>query len=214
MSYPIQLNVVEASTPAAFDFMIYPQQHPDTYQYLQNQFANISATISDSARRFMEEGKAAVEKFCDGSLERAARATIRMAKNLINPNVIQSYDTLEEIQSAPPLMQRYIMTDPYLREKFNQQLCAGYSGSYLDMDPGCIREWQYDWRRVNNSIVQFQGEGENEQWVATSFFEDLREGDRELHFEEKVDILSTLEIARMFAKAGEDPTCPYGSKIG
>lgn len=208
----MQLNVVQASSPMAFDMMIYPNVHPGTYQYLQNQFSNLSATILDSGRQFLEQGRAMVQKFCDGSLERAARATIRMAKTMLNPNAIQYYSTLEDIQAASPLMQRYIMSDVYLRGKYEQQLCSGYSGSYIDMDPGLKGEDHYDWRRVNNGIVQF--DDTTDKWKSTTYFEDLREGDRDLRFDEQIDILNTQQIARMFAMGGDDPTCPFGSKIG
>ena len=214
MRPPCSLNVIEASSPEVFNLMIYPDQHPGTYQYLQNQLGNISSTIFESGRKLIEESRSMMEKFCDGSIERAARATIRMANNLINPNAIRRYNSLEDIQAASPLMIRYIMSEPYLRDKLQSNLCSGFSNAYIDVEPGFSKWLHYDYRRVNNGIVHFEGEGEDEQWVARNFFEDLREGDRELLFEQKIDILHTQDLAKIFAEAGQDPTNPYGGEIG
>lgn len=212
----IALNVVETSTPDTFDFLAYSPAHPSTINYLQNQFANISNTILDSGRKFIEEGKVMMEKFCDGTIDRAARAALRMATNVINPNLIQRLDSLEDIQMSGPLMQRYIMSEPYIREKFHQQTCSGYAGSYVDLDPdpSFLREWHYDWRRVHDGIVEFKGEGDQEQWVSTTYFEELREGDRNLDFLEKIDIISTQELARLYMEHGQDATNPFGGEVG
>lgn len=210
----MHINVIDSSTPEVHDYLYYPDQHPGTYAYIQNQFQNIGSTILESGRQFIEQSKTMFAQFYDHSIERAAKAAIRMAKGLVNPNSIQRYDTLEDIQSAPPLMQRYIMAEPYIREKFHQQLCSGFAGSYIDPEPGFLREQNYDWRRIHNGIVRYEGEGENEQWVSTTYCEDLRGSDRELTFDEQIDILSVHEIARLFAKEGFDPTCPFGGKIG
>lgn len=210
----IQLNVIETSTPEIWDALVYPQQHPNTIQYIQSQFQNIAPTIMESGRKFIEDSMALHEKFYDSNIERAAKAAVRMVKNLTNPNTIQRLDSLEEIQSASPLMQRYIMSEPYLRQKYQEQLCSAYGGTYIDTDPGFLREWHYDWRRVNNGMVHFIGEGEDEQWRSVTYIEDLKDGDRELTFDEKIDILQTQAIARLFAEAGEDPTDPFGGKIG
>lgn len=211
---PIAVNVIETSTPEVFNYLMYPQQDSNTMAYIQNQFQNISQTLTDSGRKFMEESKRLYEKFYDNTVERAARAAVRMARNLVHPNSIQRYDSIEDIQSASPLMQRYIMAEPYIREKFHDQLCSGYAGSYLNVEPGFLNLDHYDWRRINNGLVRTEGDDEDGRWVSTTHFEDLIEGDRELSWEDKVDILHTNELAVLYAKTGIDPTCPFGSKLG
>jgi hypothetical protein len=205
-----QVSVVEVSHPDVFDYMFYPEQHPSTLTYIQNQFTNISSTIMESGKKLIEDSKRMMEKFYDSNIERAARAAIRMAKNLIHPNQVQRLETLETIQAASPVMQRYIMSEPVLRELLDQQLCSGYAGSYMDTDPGTLAKWHYDWRRVNNGIVQLDGE----QWVATTYFEDLKDGDRELTGDEKFDILATQDFAKLCVGRGDDPTNPFGGKVG
>lgn len=210
----IALNVIESSTPEVYEWALYPEQHPSTYQYITNQFQSISHTLLESGRQFIETSKAMVDKFYDTSVERAARAATRAIRNLLHPNSIQRFTQLEEFQAAAPLMQRYIMSEPYIREKYHQQLCSGFAGAYVDMEPGFLREQHYDWRRVHDGIVRFEGEGENEEWVSTTYFEDLRGNDRDLTFDEQIDILQVHEIAKLFAERGQDPTCPYSGKIG
>jgi len=203
---------MESNSPETFDYLLYPEQHPNTFNYIQNQFQNIGSTIMESGRKFVEDSKKLVEQFYDSSVERAARAAVRMAKNIVNPNAINRYDSLEELQSAPPLMQRYIMAEPYIRDKYHHQLCSGFAGNYIDMDPSFLRHEHYDFRRVENGVIRF--EGDNEQWISTTYFEDLREGDKELTWDQKIDIRHNQRIAKMFALAGEDPTSPWGEKIG
>lgn len=210
----LSFNVVRTSTPEVFDYFITPQQDPSTFAYIQNQFQNISSTILDSGRKFIEDSKTLFDQFYDSSIEKAARTAIRMAHNLSNPNQIQELTTLEDIQSAAPLMQRYIMAEPTIRAKFQAQECSGYAGSYMDTEPGFLNMDHYDWRRVNNHMLRFEGEGDQEVWVATAYYEDLLPGDRELEFDEKISISNTWDAIKNWMWEGQDPTCPFGSKLG
>lgn len=211
--YPA-LNVIEVDNPDVFDYFILPEQHHSTRQYIESQFNQLRPTIMESGRKFIEEARGLYERFYDNTVERAAKAAVRIATGLLHPNSIQRFSTLEDIQSAAPLMQRYIMADPFIRQKYNDQLCSGFAGSYVDTDPNVSGPEHYDWRRVNSGVVRFEGTGENERFVATIYSEDLREGDRELTAFEKFDVLDTQELAVLFAKQGKDPTCQFGSSMG
>jgi hypothetical protein len=139
-----------------------------------------------------------------------ARNAIRSARGLLTPNVIQPLVSYEEFQIAQPVMQRYIMAQPDIRQLFFDQRCDGFSDTYVDQQPGKIGETHYDYRRVMNGMMVEEGE----DFVVHHYLDELREGDRELTFHEQVDILSTWQVMSMFMQEKKDPTNIYGGKLG
>lgn len=211
----MQVNVIHANSPLAFDMLVTPEQNPMNNLFISNQFANISNNLSDIGRKFMDTSRALYEKLNDSTAIRAAKMAIRMAKGVFHPNTIVQINSLEELQSAQPVMQRYIMAEPTIRELYHQQKCDGYSDTYYDIYPGLIRAEHYDWRRVMDGIVEDTvDENGNPTWEATTFAEDLAEGDKELTFEEQADIISTWDTVRMFVNAGKDPTSIFNDELG
>ncbi len=123
--------------------------------------------------------------------------------------------TLADLQCAQPIMQRYMMANPMVQQYYFDNRIEGYSDSYVSIDHGKIGEANYDYRRVMNGIVIDVEEPDGSlTWVAPQYYEDLREGDRELDMQEQSTILKSWDILELFLHAGkEDPTSIYGAKI-
>lgn len=207
------VQVVQAGNIATFDYLLYPEQNFMNQTYLENQLNNFSNQISDFGRKFLEETKTIYNKINDSSVIRAAKAAIRSVKGIFHPNSIVALVTLDEIRSAQSAMQRYIMAEPTIRETFHLQRCNGFSDTYVDNYPGQVGEQHYDYRRVMDGIVRDVETEEGYDWVATRYFEELVEGDRELTLNEQVSIMTSWDIAKAFLQAGEDPTDMFGGSL-
>lgn len=200
-----------------FNAFAFPERHQGTMRYLEEQYNRGMEHLTEAGRAFMERGRQVYEKYNSSAALRKARAAVRQVRNMFRNKAIKPLNTLDELQSAGPVMQRYLMANPVVRERYHQQRCDGYSDTYTDMSPSDIGESHYDYRRVMTGVVQdlpVGDDGEEQGWHVKIYLDPLEEGDRELDLEERVDVLSAWDVMNSFmAKGKEDPTSPFGSML-
>lgn len=207
------IQVHHGGTVDSFDFLAFPEQNPANNMYIQNQLSNFSQSLTDIGRKFIETSQAIYERVNDSNAMRIAEAAVRMARGMFHPNTVVHLSTLDELRFAQPMMQRYIMAEPTLREVYHRQQCDGYSDTYADIEPKAISENHYDYRRVMDAvIVDIVDENGDDSWVSRNYIEELHPDDKPLDIIQKADILSTWEIVKMFVAAGQDPTNPFAAK--
>jgi hypothetical protein len=205
------INVIHSGSVDSFDYLAFPNQNPANTLYIQNQLTNFSQSLTDIGRKFIETSQAIYERVNDSNAIRAAKAAVRMAKGMFHPNEIRPLTTMEDIRFAQPIMQRYIMAQPDLRQMYHRQQCDGFSESYVDIEPNRVGLDHYDYRRVMSGIVVDETTPDGEDgWVSRTFFEDERGIDAPLDFADKVNILKTWDLVSMFVEAGKDPSDPFG----
>jgi hypothetical protein len=205
-----EANVIRGGTHE-FDSILYPQQNQRNDDYIKQTLMNIPTTLVNAGTDLFTRALETYKTINSSEMVTRARNALRAAKGVLSNNTIIPLLDVSSMQSASLFMQRWIMAEPTIRNIYNEQLCDGYSSTYQDMHPGDIGEDHYDWRRVMDGVVQY-----NEKSSFVKFYiENLVEGDRELIHDEKVDILSTWDIMKMAVSSGmEDPTDPFGGKIG
>ena len=211
----MQINVIQGAGSAGFDYMMFPEQSPHTQQYLQQQLSRFSETLTDAGRGFMAATTELYNKVANSDAVRKAKAAIRLAKGIFHPNMIVPLETLEDLQSAQPMMQRYIMANQVIRDLYHQQKCDGYSDSYVDIEPGCIGESHHDFQRVMTGVVQdIDLEGGDTAWIARQYYHESHPDDRDLTAVERTDILNAWDLAEAYAKTLVDPTSIFGGSVG
>ncbi len=203
------INIITVDNASAMDHLLYPEQNPLNMVYLQNQFSNLNNTVCDMTRRFFEGAKSTYERIQQSEILNKAKLAINAAKNIFHPNSIIPLQTLSELQLAQPVMQRYVMACPDIRQLYHEQRCSGYVDTYVDMEPNAIQESHYDYRRVTDGIIFI----DNDEWHADIYGEVLIEGDRDLDIVEQHQILGTWDIVKLFVEAGDDPTDMLGGKL-
>lgn len=177
-----------------------------TVNFLQNQLATIQNT--PYLQSFLPVAQMQFENLNGESARRAAEAVIRNATALFEENVIRQLNTIEQLQTASLVMQRWIMTSTLLREQAAAGHIYGWRDTYVDHEPGMTGIFNTDYRRLNQGILQ---EVEDGDWKVTQYFEECPEGEEDLTISKKVDIFSSISFAEQFVKAREeDPTSPYG----
>lgn len=206
------INMIYTDDPYAFDAIVYGEKHPANLEYFRRQTQNVVSNIQDAGRNFFSNLAELNEKFNGSEAMRLGRAAIRAAKSIFKPNIVSSIFDIGGLQQAQPVMQRWIMANPTVRQLYHDQGCDGYADTYIDYHPKKIGNDHYDYRRATNGMVQI--DEQKDEWFVNLHIDDLYDGDRELSHDEKVDIFNTWEIIEMFVKAGkEDPTSASNSNL-
>lgn len=195
-----------------FNSLVYgAQKHPGTLSFLENQVQQFSGALTEFGQAFFNSAKHLYESFNSSEAMRIARAATRKFDSLFMSDKIQSIWDLGRLQHAPLTMQRWIMAQEDVRTLYHQQRCDGYSQTYFDVEPGRRGVEQYDWRRIHHGVVQDTEDG---GWVVHHYLDEIHEGDRELEFEEKVDILNTHDVIRAYVEMGQDdPTSKWNERL-
>ncbi|MNU19668.1 hypothetical protein D3C71_79010 [compost metagenome] len=194
-----------------FNALVYGQKNPGTISFLEREAFTVSPHLTAAGAQFFANQAALFEQYNGAEALRLAAAAVKKVGSIFQPNSIRALLTVPEIQNAPLAMQRWIMAEPTIRELYHQQRCDGFADTYVDMHPGFVGREHYDWRQVQHGMVQTEDE---EAPLATFYFDELAEGDRELTLDEKMDIVSTWEVVKLNAKAGKaDPTSAYGTEL-
>lgn len=200
-----------------FNSLAYGNPHPGTMSFLSQQFENASTALTAAGQRFMENARDLYERISGSDAIRAMRLAGRAIRSMWQLDEVRQLSTIEELQTAPLKMQRWIMAEPSIRREFFNQRVDGFSDTYVDLHPGDIGEDHYDYRRVVDGVVFVEEEPDddgNYNWQATCYLDDLLPDDEELFLEEKIDILDTWAAARAALKARkQDPTSRYGAML-
>lgn len=193
-----------------FDALLYPDQHPNTMAYVEQQFSAFSNTLTETGKVFMEQAKSAYDQIMNSDAILYAKAAIRKATGLLNNDVIRPLESLEDAYSATPLMQRWIMTEPSLRKLHVDQRCEGFSETYVDTDPGKYGILQRDYRLAMSEVVQ---DDDDAAFAVDYYMEELQPGEKELSHIDKVTIQGIWAFVECAVAQGKDPSSPTGNDL-
>lgn len=190
----------------------YGRAHPGTIAYLERSRDRMKSKLNDHGLGLMEASEKLYRRYDDSAVVRLARAATRKVSNLWRPDGISVLSDIGQFQHANYDMVRWNMANPVARRMWMDQECQGYGDKYYDNDPKRVGVQHYDYRRATNHMWL---EIDDDREEATSWDEELIEGDVELHFEEKADIAETWRMLNTYLakKGGDDPTDPYNSSL-
>lgn len=194
------------------------EQHPTTVQYLRNQMSSLQSYVGESATSWAQKAFESYERFSSDNAIRLAQAALRKVTTYFQDDRIMQLDTLAQLQQAQQRMQRFIMADPYVRERYHNQMCEGYQGSYVDMWPTDSGRGHYDYDRIHDGLIVEVAPTEEDpegSWMCyAQTDEELLPGDRRLTLAEKDMILTTQERVRFLMGTGlEDPVSSTGGML-
>lgn len=200
-----------------FNALAYGQRHPGTMQYLEEQAYRISDNLTDAGRNFFSNVQQLHQQFSGSDAMRQARAVLKMVQGVFQANEIRPLWDVGEFQAVGSVMQRWIMAEPTYRARYHNQLCDGFSDTYRDVEPGVVGRDHYDWRRANDGLMQDVKE-DSDQPLLTWYLDPLKEGDRHLELDEKVDIKNVHNrlkylVAQAILENTEDPGSIFGNKL-
>ena len=202
----MQVNVV-ADGSSGFEASFYGMPNADNIRYVQQQnqlAANVFQNLSGFAKDFATKVTDLYEKAASSDAVRTARALLNKVEHVFQQNIIQPIFSLDHLQTAPLVMQRFIMADPVIRDLAQKQRINGYSDTYVDPYPSMPTDMHPDYCMMVEGIVFDDGVGGH--YYETSDVTPA-EGDPMMDIDEQDILLTAISHVRAFiAESGEDPT--------
>ena len=194
-----------------FNYCLYPETPKTFTNYLQQNMASLSDRLGGLNNSFVDMTRKMFAKNNDEKALAAARSIAEAGKMLFDMNIIQLLMSIQDIQNAKPLMQRFIMAMPEMTQLHNDQKIESYFGSFVDQENGAVGENRLDYRKVMDGIVTINTEGYT-SW--THYYDDpISDGDVELTVRNQFNILETWDSLAAAIAQGIDPSSHTGGMI-
>lgn len=182
-----------------------------TTSWLGARSDTLRANLSTHATNFFNKAVDLYSIISTSDAIQAMRNLVSKKDHAYDINSIYAANTVDTLQTANIVMQRYIMAEPSIRELYLNSSVSGYNGSYVNLHGDAIGSMHYDYRRVTQGMVVRN----EDQLQYSHYYDTIGEGDRELTIHEKVDILKTWNAVQLALDANEtDPTSPEGNLLG
>lgn len=182
---------------------------PQTVQYLNQQIQQLATNpaMQDQYQRSMRM----FEQINGETAQRVARSIEMNNESMWSSNTMRPLRTIDELQTAPLIMQRWIMTSEHLRTLAMYGRINGYNETYVDAEPGAMGAEQQDWRLLNQGVVVDVPDAD---WRIANYYEVPPEGEHRLLLIDREAAFTAIEYAEMYARRMEDdPTSPYGDQM-
>lgn len=174
----------------------------------QQQFQNVDPLVR---QQFLDQRGTVFGELDYTSILQLSKAMSNQMDTTWMRNVIQTLNTVEQLQVAPPVMINWIMANPVAREMYHRQEIAGYDEYYTDPEPGKVGEDHYYYRRAVNGLFLENKDGE---FVATEWLEDLWDSSDSLDIVDQRSIQATWEtLVTALRKRGSDPTSRWNAQL-
>lgn len=180
-------------------------------QWLAQKSEMVRSTLSTAGQVFFEKARSLYDIVSESQALQMLRNLKGRSDDVWSSNQISYLHTLEQLQTAGPIMQRWIMAEPELRTRYIDQTVDGYSDTYVNYHGDVVGDRHYDYRRVMTGVVQVE---EDRDFIIQHFSDYMSEDEKELDFYQKIDILNTWDKVRHYLEeGGEDPTSVYGAQL-
>lgn len=195
----------------AFDSLMYGEKHPNTVQFLKNQWDAAGNMLSNAGRAFYDSAKATFDHYNGSAAMNFARHAIQaITGGNIDIQRVTYLSELEHLQNASVLMQRWLMACPEVQTRYLNQTIDGYSDTYVNINGTDVGWKNYDYRRATEGLMHFDDQ-DREHW--TQYFDELRPGDARLSIGQQIDIRDSWSAMSTLLKLGDDPTNPAGGSL-
>jgi hypothetical protein len=192
---------------AGFNAILYGDKNPMINNYILNNIASIQNVVTDAGNSFLESAKALYNRFNSDEAINLTKSIIRNAKNLFVSDVIREIIDIDKLIAATPMMQRFNMANPILRDLYLHNKIDGYSDSYVNIHGNAIGETHHDYRMVMDGVPVDTDYG----WKINFYPDEQIENDVVIGHHEKVSILNTWEtITTILETSSIDPTSIFG----
>ncbi len=201
-----------------YRMLVSGEQHPNTAHYLRNQMTSLQSYIGNSDSSWAQRAIESYNRFSSEHAVRLAQAALRKVDTYFQEDRIMQLDTLAQLQQAGLRMQRFIIANPYVRERYHNQMCDGYQGTYVDMHPQDIGPGHYDYDRVMDGLIVETAPTEEDpdgSWVCrVQTDEEILPGDVKLNLVQNDMILTSWATVEHLMRYGEeDPVSPSGGML-
>lgn len=190
------MGIVATIPESAVDYLLYGDKSHIVGEYLRNQLNNIPQVFNNFTDRIYQAVQQSYNYVTDNLIKHGLLNRLESQGVLSNQDIMRNLTTFEQLQNATPVMQRWVMAHPEVKQLYIDQNIDGYSNTYINVFGDGVGEQDYNWRRIMSGVSQDNGVI---SWV--KFYNDnLLEGDRELTHSEKVIALTTHDAIDLILK--------------
>lgn len=182
------------------------------HHYIGSKVNQFTSALGNMASGWVDSIRQRYDSYNIDQMEMVVDNYKRANDHMWTLNDVRPLSTIDELNQASFIMQRWIMANPVLRKAWQAGYCHGYGNDYVDLEPGAIDWLHTDYAKVNNGIQSLNDDG---NYVSTTYSQAYNDdGLEELSFREQQDILHTWEAAEYFFGLGEeDPTSQEGTLL-
>lgn len=182
----------------------------NTTNWLTQRSEALMSTVSSTTQNWFNKARSFYTSISEADAIQALRNLTVKADVSWKGNNIYFCNSIEQLQVANPVMQRYIMAEPRLRELYLNESVEGYNDSYVNHHGDSLGTKHYDYRRVTDGVVIVH----DDHAIVNEFYELIPDTDKELDIFEKADIIRTWNMVNRALDANEmDPTSPIGNLL-
>jgi len=180
----------------------------------QNWFAErrdaLQNTLTHTSQVFFDRARDMYQTISESQAMQILRNLRSQSDTAWSGNAVEPLNTLERLQTASPIMQRWVMAQPDVRKRYLNQEVEGYSQAYNNFHGAVFGANHYDYRQVMSGVVEVNDDG----WVAREYVDYMEDDEPRLRRHEQLDILSTWDVVKALLDQGvEDPTSPVGNHL-
>lgn len=203
-------RLIVGNSNASFGQGIFGSISRKTMDFLSNQIAQVS-TDTAIGRKLAERSRALFEEISSTKAVQLADAILQMAESGMGQDIIETLTTVQQMQNAAPVMQGWIMENPYIREMASRGLIEAYGETYVDPEPGVEGEARSAYQQLWHGVRRPH---ETQAWTASYYAGRSQEDAMALSIRRIASIVDTQESAEWLMRNGDDDvTSQYGAKL-
>lgn len=130
----MQVNVIPSMPGVdAFRALVYSPPTPDMINYMQSTMQRAGQTLGELGTGFIQRAGEVFSALNSYEAIERGKRLLSMVGTHVDENVIYTVP-FERLHQANLEMQRYIMSEPSIRNMYNQQSISGYEDTYYNND--------------------------------------------------------------------------------
>lgn len=182
-----------------------------TVRWLEDKTQQLRPMLSSAANSFFDQARKMHQMISTVDATQALRNLISKKENIYSSNQIHRIYDLEGMQTANQINQRWIMAHTPIRELYFTNSLHGYGDSYINHHGETVGKDNYDYRRVMDGMMTTVVNTD----VISNYYEVLKEGDNEITFHQKADIINNWNLVNhILSEQDQDPTDELGNLLG
>lgn len=207
------MRIQRASSRAELDASLYGEPDDDVIDYIERDTRRMRSRFSSRGLDYLKRSTESMRnRVSIADISRAVRSLGRKVVSVFRQNEFRDLHDIIDMQYPPTQMLEYIMANPTVRQRYQDNRCDGFSGKYVDDQPDAIGEDHYWYRRATNGL--FLKDESDGRLKATSHFEKLRHEDHALSPKEQYQAMGAWAMYEDALLANDDdPTSPHGGKL-
>lgn len=180
--------------------------------YMQNCYQQVAQMplMLPQLQQFVEQSKARFIEFTEGATSKILDSINNKVDMLFNQNRFKIITDVSEMQMAPDVMVKYIMSTPMLRQLYLDGSVVGYGDRYISTSDG-IAETHIDYRHCMNGMAQ--NNVEEGTWEVTNWYEPIAPVHNFSFMDRSALYLTMRSVEAMLTEGEEDPTSEWGENL-